>query len=123
MRKFEVSAIERISVCNVIEKLAEHGIHYLPCSDTTDVIDLLPKQLKVHMDGQVTSSRHHSAKVLWATVGTVTALCSHPNYDSREASMAYSVCHVVIELEVRCYLKFIQWKSVVSQPIIHSQIM
>ena len=120
MRKFEVSAIERISVCNVIEKLAEHGIHYLPCSDTTDVIDLLPKQLfKVHMDGQVTSSRHHSAKVLCATVGntivaTVTALCSHPIYDSREASMAYSVCHAVIELEVRCNLKFIQWKSVVS---------
>ena len=24
-------SVERISVCNVIEKLTEHGIHCLPC--------------------------------------------------------------------------------------------
>ena len=30
-RKYEVSD-ERISVCNFIENLVEHGIHCLPCS-------------------------------------------------------------------------------------------
>ena len=44
LRKFEVSG-ERISICNVIEKLAEHGIHCLPCSYTNDVIDMLSSQL------------------------------------------------------------------------------
>ena len=33
---------ERISVCNVIEKLMEHSIHCLPCSYTNDFIDLSP---------------------------------------------------------------------------------
>ena len=41
LRKSEVT-VENISVCNVIEKLMEHGIHCLPCSGTNDVIDLLP---------------------------------------------------------------------------------
>ena len=41
LRKCEVS-VERISVCNVIGNLAEHGIHCLPCSCTNDVIDVLP---------------------------------------------------------------------------------
>ena len=40
LRKFEVG-VERISVCNVIEKLTEK-IHCLPCSYTVDAIDLLP---------------------------------------------------------------------------------
>ena len=31
LRKSEVS-VEKISVCNAIENLAEHGIHCLPCS-------------------------------------------------------------------------------------------
>ena len=31
LRKSEVS-VERVSVCNVTENLAEHGIHCLPCS-------------------------------------------------------------------------------------------
>ena len=44
LRKSEVT-IERISVCNVIEKLREHGIHCLPCSFANDIIDLLPEQL------------------------------------------------------------------------------
>ena len=41
LRTSEVT-VERISVCNVIEKLIEHGIHCLPCSYTNDVIYLLP---------------------------------------------------------------------------------
>ena len=41
LRKSEVT-VERISVCNVTEKLLEHGIHSLPCSYTIDIIDLLP---------------------------------------------------------------------------------
>ena len=39
-RKSEVS-IKIISVCNVVENLAEHGIHCLPCSYTNDAIDML----------------------------------------------------------------------------------
>ena len=41
LRKSEL-IVERISVCNVTEKLMEHGIHCLPYSYTNDVIDLLP---------------------------------------------------------------------------------
>ena len=41
LRKSEVS-VERISVCNVIENLALHGLHSLPCSYTNDLIDMLP---------------------------------------------------------------------------------
>ena len=37
LRKYEIS-VELISVYNVIEKLAEHGIHCLPCSRTYYVI-------------------------------------------------------------------------------------
>ena len=44
LRKSEVSD-ERFSVCNVIEKLMEHGIHCLPCSYTNDAIDMLLQQL------------------------------------------------------------------------------
>ena len=40
LRKSEV-IVERICVCNVIEKLMEHGIQFLTCSFTNDVIDLL----------------------------------------------------------------------------------
>ena len=46
LRKSDVSA-ERISVCDVVEKFTEHGIHCLPCS--CDVIYLLPKQQIVHI--------------------------------------------------------------------------
>ena len=38
LRKSEVT-IERISICNVIEKLIEHGMNCLPSSD---VVDLSP---------------------------------------------------------------------------------
>ena len=41
LRNSEVT-VERISVCNVIEKWMEHGIHCLPCSYTNDIIDMLP---------------------------------------------------------------------------------
>lgn len=50
--------IEGIFICNVIEKIAEHGIHCFPCSDTKDVIDLLQYQQKVQIDVRVTSLRH-----------------------------------------------------------------
>ena len=36
-RKSEVT-VERLSVCNVIEKMLEHGTHCLACSYTNDVI-------------------------------------------------------------------------------------
>ena len=49
---------ERVSVCTVTEKLMEHGIRYLPGSDTID-----------YTDDKVMSSRHHSAKVLSTAVG------------------------------------------------------
>ena len=40
LRKSEIT-VERISVCNVIEKLMEHGIYCLLCCYTNDIIDLL----------------------------------------------------------------------------------
>ena len=41
LRKSKLS-VESISGYNVIENLAEHGIHCLPSSYTNDVIDMLP---------------------------------------------------------------------------------
>ena len=41
LRKSEVS-VERISVCNVDENLAKHGIHCQPCSYTNGVTDMSP---------------------------------------------------------------------------------
>ena len=37
--------VERISVCNVIEKLAEHGIHGIPCMPCSSQIisEMLPE--------------------------------------------------------------------------------
>ena len=60
--KISTVSVERISVCNVSEKLAEHGILCLPCSKTSD-IHLLPYQLRAHVNVKVMSSRQHSAKV------------------------------------------------------------
>ena len=34
--------VEGILVCNVLEKLTEHGIYSLPCSNTYDVINMSP---------------------------------------------------------------------------------
>ena len=64
LRKSEAT-VERISVCNVIEKLMEHGMHCLP-------------------------SGCHSVKVVSKTVGysldaMVTDLCRQLTYDSRGA--------------------------------------
>ena len=47
LRKSKVS-VERISVCNVIENLVEHGIHCVPCFYTINVMDLLLLQLCCH---------------------------------------------------------------------------
>ena len=33
-------SVKRISVCNVTENLAEHGIHFLPCIYTNDDINV-----------------------------------------------------------------------------------
>ena len=43
LRKSEM-IVERISVCNVIENLMEHGIQCLPCSYTNDIIDISSQQ-------------------------------------------------------------------------------
>ena len=40
IQSFEVT-VERISVCNVFEKLLEHGIHCLSCSYINDVLNIL----------------------------------------------------------------------------------
>ena len=89
MRNSEVSANE-ISICNAIEKMAKHVMHYLPCSDTDDVINLLPKQLRVHTDVKLTSLRRQSANVLITIAGNsiyamVTDLWHHFSYNSRGA--------------------------------------
>ena len=49
LRKSEVF-VERISVCNVIEKFVQHGIHCLLCCGTNNIIYLLSKQPRVHTD-------------------------------------------------------------------------
>ena len=41
IRQSEVS-FEKISVCNVIEKFIEDGIHYLPCFHSNVIIKMLP---------------------------------------------------------------------------------
>ena len=41
LRKSEAT-VERISFCNVIEKMMEHCIQRLPCSYINDLIDLCP---------------------------------------------------------------------------------
>ena len=90
-----VSSVERISVCKVIEKMEEQGIHCLPCSYTNDVIDLLQWQLWCHIDFKVTSSECHSDKVLSTTVGyslvaIVTDLCRYLTNNSRDAMLLSS---------------------------------
>ena len=42
LRNFEV-LVERISVCNAIENLAEHGMHCLPCFYINNIINMLAK--------------------------------------------------------------------------------
>ena len=41
LKKSEVS-VGRNSVCDVIDKSAEHGIHCLLCSGTSSIIELFP---------------------------------------------------------------------------------
>ena len=40
LRKSKVSIEKKTIVSNAIEKNGKHGIHFLPCSYTKDVIDL-----------------------------------------------------------------------------------
>ena len=89
LRKSEVT-VERISVCYDIEKMMEHGIHCLPCSYTNEIIDLLPLQLRHHINFKVTLSGCHSVKILTPTVGysvvvMATDLCRSLTHDSRGA--------------------------------------
>ena len=65
LRKSEVS-VDRISVRNIIEYLAEHGMHCLPYSHTNDVIDMLPLQPVCH-----------------SIVAIVTDLLCHLTYNAR----------------------------------------
>ena len=51
----KIISIERMSGFNFIENLAEHGTNCLPCSDTNDVIDLLPQQQRAHINIKMTS--------------------------------------------------------------------
>ena len=59
LKKSDVT-VERISVCNVTEKLMEHSIHCLPCSNTNDVVHVAllfnvhGKHLRSYRDGQLT---------------------------------------------------------------------
>ena len=48
--KISVFSVERISVFYVVEKLAEHGIHCLPCSYTNGVIVMFSLQIWRHVD-------------------------------------------------------------------------
>ena len=45
-------------------KMAECGKCFLPCSDTDEILDALPKQLRVQNDVKVLSPIPHYAKVL-----------------------------------------------------------
>ena len=78
LRKSEV-IVERISVCNVIKKLMEHGICCLPCSYTNDVIEQLSWQLRLHINFRVMSSGCHSVKVLSTSVcNSIVATVTDP---------------------------------------------
>ena len=44
--------------------MAECGKYCLPCSDTNEIPDPIPKQLRVHNDVKVMSPIPHYAKVL-----------------------------------------------------------
>ena len=57
----------------LLKRMAVHGIHSMPCSNTNDIRDLLPKQLRGYVDVQLTSVRR-PAKVLSTTVGNSIVL-------------------------------------------------
>ena len=68
----------------------EHEIHCLPCFNTNDTIDLLPQQLRVHIDVEFISSRCRFAKALSTPAGNLTAAMviyqwRHLTYNSRKA--------------------------------------
>ena len=66
VRDSEVN-VERISVCNVIINLAEHGIHCLPYYYTNDGINVTVTIMTSYYF-KWTSSGCHSVKVLSTTV-------------------------------------------------------
>ena len=73
-----------------MKKNGGEGIHSSPCSNTNDVIDMLPQQLRVHTDVNLTSLMFHSGKVLSSKVGDsvvtmVTDLWLYLTYYSRGA--------------------------------------
>ena len=80
-------SVEGSTVSNVIEKSVEQGIHCLSSSNTNDVIDLLPKQLRVHIDVKLASSSCQSAKALGTTVcnSIYIDIWHHLTYKSRGA--------------------------------------
>ena len=78
LRKSEVSG-RRISVCNVIENIEEHGIYCLPCSYTNYIINLLLQHLWCHTDltwnhPDVISAKVLSTTVVYSPVAIVTDL-------------------------------------------------
>ena len=88
LRKSEVS-VDRISVRNIIENLAEQGIHCLSYSNTNSAIDMLAQELRVHINTKQTSWRRPSSMVLSTTVCNsiltmVTNIWFHLIFDSRE---------------------------------------
>ena len=119
--------MKEFQFCNDSEKLVEHGIHYLPCSYTSDALDPLPKQLWRNTDFKMMSSGCHSAKVLSTTFGyslvaMITDLCRHLTYTSKGAwhtlyAMLPSIIREMLP-EIHTMKKFDFLKL-----IIHSQII
>ena len=91
LRKSEVS-VERISVCNIIEKLMGRSMHWLPCFYTNDVINATVPSMTSYwfQSDEVTSSGCHSVKefstiVSFTPVTMVTDLLCHLTYNSSGA--------------------------------------
>ena len=87
-RKYKVS-IERLSVCSVIGKLAEHGIHCVPCSETNDVIsDTTATESSCWCQSDVieTSFCQGIKHNIWfSIVALITHVWRHLTYNSRGA--------------------------------------
>ena len=81
------------------------------CSNTNNVIVLVPKQLRVRVDFKETSSSHHSAKVL-CTMGVIsmvaieTDLWSRITYNLRRVwHTVYVMLHEIHTIEKCDFLK------------------
>ena len=109
------------------EKLAQHTIHCLPCSDTNGVIGLLPYYLTVHIDFQVTSLRCHAAKILstivrYSMIAMLTDLQCYFTFNSSGAlHTVYAMLHSIgNEMLPEIHTTGIY---VFLKPITHSQII